>query len=261
MSGKITEIKFSKEDLAVFDKLSKINDKLFISADKIQVIDGQLKSDGSANNRFSGGNKTAMYRFPTPFSFIDDLGICDFPKFINIIKNLKDDAVIEVYEKYLKIKDSVVSCIFHLTPPDKNIIPMVKAEELIEKAKATTKGRVVFNMTNEQLQKLFDMQRLIGTFTTHFYFDEVEDLNIKISESFQDNGSNTATIKISKEQIEIDTLDDIKGGKYNKFDFFRTDFVVNDNYKFLLTKTAMLVCGENCRTDYVVKATFVNLED
>jgi hypothetical protein len=256
---KITDIKFSKEDLIVLDKLSRINDKVFISSDKLRIIDGQLKPDGSSNNRFNGGNRTAEYTFSSPFSFIDDLGICKLPSLISSIKSLKEDYVIEVYDKYLNIKDSDVCYKFWLTPEENNMIPKV-SDTIMDRAKNSTKPKIQFNMPASQLQILFDVQKNIGTFTTFFFMDSDGNLQIKVSESFEENGSNTATIKITKEQIESDNLEEIKNGKHVRFDYIRNDYIMNDDYKFFLNDKAIFAIGESCRTNYIIKSTFVNLE-
>lgn len=251
---KITTTKLTKEDLLVLDKFSKINDKLFISCDKIQVIDGQLNPDGTSNNRFNGGNRVGHYRIMNPdINIVDDLGICSLPTFISLIKSLGDNHQIDVYEKYLIIRDGIINFKFWLTPKDKNIIPTVDSESVVNRAKNSTKPKIVFDISSEQLQKVFDVQRIIGTFTTFFSFDDSGNLNIKVSESFSENGSNIAIIKIDKESFVSNDLELVDG--YNRFDYIRSDFIINDNYRIVLSQNGILLSGENNRTDYIVKAT------
>jgi hypothetical protein len=256
---KITTIKFTKEDLSVLDKLSRINNNVFISPDKILIIDGELKSDGSANNRFNGGNRTAEYVFQTPFTFIDNLGICKLPSFISTIKSLYDDYTIDVYEKYLMIKDCNVSYKFWLTPPENNMIPTV-SDVPMERAKNTTKPNCQFQIKSHQLQTIFDVQKNIGTFSLFVNLDEDNNIKFKVSETFEDNGCNTAQIIIPEDQIVSNNLPYIRSN-HVKFDYLRSDFMISDDYNVTLSETGIFLQGVKCRTNYLISATYVAPKD
>jgi hypothetical protein len=261
MSEKITEFKFTKKEIQILEKFSKINDKVFISPDKIQIIDGTLKGtpDQAANNRFQGGNRSAIYRFETPFFFSDDLGIANLPLLTSTIKSIGDNHTIEVYDRSLIIKDDMASVRFWLTGEEQAIIPRANVEEVVKRSE-NVKNKVEFKLDWPVMQKIFGMQNIIGSSNTHFFFDDDGDLNIKIAENFEENGSNTATIKIHKDQIIADTLNAIHpnetGLRYNKFEQFKSDIFVEDNYHFILVERAMMLTGDNEDTNYIIKANF-----
>jgi hypothetical protein len=298
MSEKKTTIRFSKEDLYVLDKLSKINDKCYISPDKIQIIDGTLKDGGDSDNRFRGGTRTAVYKLSSKFvGMVDDLGITNLPSFINLVKSFDDNIdkskaeinklekmkerldterdtdeiekiqqkinklqysyVIDVYDKYIVIRDDLVNFKFWLTPSESKIIPIVDAENMIDKAEKTKKENIRFTIGSQQLQKIFDMQRIVGTFNIFFAIVD-DEVVIKVANDFSENGNNSATVKIPSSQIIQDSCTEaLKNGKFNKFEYIRNDYIVPDSYDILLTENAMLLKGKNSRTSYIVKASVV----
>jgi len=262
MSKCISEFKFSKTELAILDKFSKINDKLFISPDKIQVIDGVLKgtSDGAANNRFNGGNRSAIYKFENPHNFIDELGIANLPTLISTVKSFGDDHMIEVYDRYLMVSDKMSKLKFYLTPPEANVIPTTDVETMVNRAGQAPK-KVEFKLEWNQLNRIFEMQKITGSFNIHFFIDQDGEFNVKIGESFEENGNNIALMKIDKENIIEENLEAIRfiDGKqnYNKFELLRNDFVVMDNYHFILVEKGLMMTAESLDINYVVKASVI----
>lgn len=258
--AKIAEIKFTKEDVLVMDKIAKVNDKVMIDPDKIQAIDGTNHGDGSANNKFAGGNKTVMYNFEIAHTFIDSLGICNLPSLLNVVKtisnNFKDESPnIEVHEKFLVIKDGSVNYKFYLTPKETKIIPECDVEKIRDYVVLTNKPHAKFKMEGKTLNSIFTAQRIINSFNTFFSLDG-DRLKIKVSDSFDETGVNSANVYVEADKIEVNTLHEAEMFDYNIFDQLRSDFIVSDDYTCYLSEKAIALVGDKSRTFYFIKANF-----
>lgn len=262
MSEKITEFKFTKKELEIIEKLAGINEKVFISPDMIKVIDGTLTGapDESANNRFgNNGNRSAMYKFETPFFFHDDIGVANLPKLISIIKSFGDNYQIEVYDRMLNITDGATSFNFTLTPRDACIIPTADVETIVEKANSI-QNKIEFKLDWTILQRIFKMQGIVGTDNIFFYVDQNGDLNIKISEFFESNGLDTANTKIEKDQLFTNKLPGLNPSvdrklQGNKFDLLTSKIIVADDYQVVMAQKIMMLTGLKEKTTYIIKAS------
>lgn len=261
---KITEFRFSDKDLDILRGLSAINDKVYISPDMVQTVEGTLvgTSDGAANNRCNNGSASAVYKFETPFFFVDDLGIGNLPLLISTITTFKKDHIIEVYPKNLVIRDEVSSVRFWLTPPEANQIPRVDMERIVARVKSGT-TKVHFKLDWNLLDRVFRMQKIIGSKTIFIYKNE-DDLVIKVASQFAEDGNNTATIRVPADNIISDTLDYLNGTnedgtpKYVEFRINDLDkILVPDDYEIILVERGICYVGTENSTYYMFKANYV----
>lgn len=261
---KITEFRFSDKELDILRGLSAINDAVFISPDLVQIVEGTLKgtSDGAANNRCSNGSASAMYEFDTPFFFIDDLGIGNLPLLISTINTFKKDHVIEVYPRYLMVRDDVSSVRFWLTPAEANIIPTTDMSKIIPRIENSA-TKIEFKLDWAIFERIFRMQKIIGTKTVFFYKQNGE-LTIKVATQFTEDGSNTATIKVPADNIVNDQLEYLNGTNdsdepnYVEFSISELDkILVQDDYMMHLVQKGLGIFGCSNKTHYVFKANYI----